>query len=94
MQAADLNEVEAKSTTDDHPFPEPRVPYPFTSCLTKKEQETYLHLMTKFSKKGSHFQVNAANQRELFTYLVSVHVSTCNIRGVMQFFGYKELRKM
>lgn len=74
VQAADVAEVEAKSTTDDHPFPEPRLPYPFTSCLTEKEQKTYLYLMTKYSKKVNHFQVNAASQRELFTYLVSVHI--------------------
>lgn len=70
-QAADPLEVDAKSTTDDHPFPEPRLPYPFTSCLTEKEQKTYLYLMTKFSKKNNHFPLNAANQRELLMYLVS-----------------------
>ncbi|NXX43957.1 ICE2 protein, partial [Tricholaema leucomelas] len=85
MQAANLDEVGAKSTTDDHPFPEPRVPYPFMSCLTEKEQETYLHLMTKFSKKGSHFQVNAANQRELFTYLQMKEVVNKEIAEFMKF---------
>ncbi|XP_071611018.1 little elongation complex subunit 2 [Heliangelus exortis] len=67
-QAADPVQGEAESTADDHPFPEPRVPYPFTSCMTEKEQKTYLYLMTKYSKKLNHFQVNAASQRELFTY--------------------------
>ena len=76
MQAADPVELETKSTIDDHPFPEPRLPYPFTSSLTEKEQKTYLYLMTKYSKKINHFQVNAASQRELLTYLVSVHVCT------------------
>ncbi|NXI48030.1 ICE2 protein, partial [Galbula dea] len=69
MRAADPVEVEAKSTTDDHTFPEPRVPYPFTSCLTEKEQKTYLYLMTKYSKKPKQCRVNAGSQRELFTYL-------------------------
>lgn len=72
VQAADPLEMEAKTETGDHPFPEPRLPYPFTSCLTQKEQKTYLYLMTKYSKNPHHFQVNAASQRELFTYLVSV----------------------
>uniref|UniRef100_A0A8C5U129 Interactor of little elongation complex ELL subunit 2 n=1 Tax=Malurus cyaneus samueli TaxID=2593467 RepID=A0A8C5U129_9PASS len=58
VQTADSLEVEAKSPADDHPFPEPRVPYPFTSCLSEKEQKTYLYLMTKFSKKINHFQVS------------------------------------
>ncbi|XP_009903574.2 little elongation complex subunit 2 [Dryobates pubescens] len=85
MQAADPDEVGAKSTTADHPFPEPRLPYPFTSCLTEKEQETYLYLMTKFSKKGSHFQVNAANQRELFTYLQMKEVVNKETAEFMKF---------
>lgn len=76
MQAADPDEVEAESATDEHPLPEPRLPYPFTSCLSEKEQKTYLYLMTKYSKKINHFQVNAASQRELFTYLVSMHIRT------------------
>ncbi|NXF86965.1 ICE2 protein, partial [Eubucco bourcierii] len=85
MQAADSDEVGAKSTTNDHPFPEPRLPYPFTSCLTEKEQETYLRLMIKFSKKGSHFQVNAANQRELFTYLQMKEVVNKETAEFMKF---------
>ncbi|XP_075016400.1 little elongation complex subunit 2 isoform X6 [Calonectris borealis] len=85
MQAADLVEVEAKSTTDDHPFPEPRLPYPFTSCLTEKEQKTYLYLMTKYSKKINHFQVNAASQRELFTYLQMKEVVNNEIAEFMKF---------
>uniref|UniRef100_A0A8B9SAE5 NMDA receptor-regulated protein 2 n=1 Tax=Apteryx owenii TaxID=8824 RepID=A0A8B9SAE5_APTOW len=59
VQAADPVEVKAKTTADDQPFPEPRLPYPFTSCLSEKEQKTYLYLMTKYSKKPNHFQVNA-----------------------------------
>ncbi|NXN33624.1 ICE2 protein, partial [Nycticryphes semicollaris] len=85
IQAADLVEVEAKSTTDDHPFPEPRLPYPFTSCLTEKEQKTYLHLMTKYSKKPNHFQVSAASQRELFTYLQMKEVVNNEIAEFMKF---------
>ncbi|XP_009478558.1 little elongation complex subunit 2 [Pelecanus crispus] len=85
MQAADPVEVEAKSTTDDSPFPEPRLPYPFTSCLTEKEQKTYLYLMTKFSKKPPHFQLNAANQRELFTYLQMKEVVNNEIAEFMKF---------
>lgn len=81
VQAADPDEVEAESTTDEHPFPEPRLPYPFTSCLSEKEQKTYLYLMTKYSKKMNHFQVNAASQRELFTYLVSMHICTSEHNG-------------
>ncbi|XP_055663118.1 little elongation complex subunit 2 isoform X1 [Falco peregrinus] len=85
MQAVDPVEVEAKSTTDDDPFPEPRVPYPFTSCLTEKEQKTYLYLMTKYSKKRNHFQVNAASQRELFTYLQMKEVVNNETAEFMKF---------
>ncbi|NXK87403.1 ICE2 protein, partial [Formicarius rufipectus] len=84
-QAADSAEVEPKSTTDDHPFPEPRLPYPFTSCLSEKEQKTYLYLMTKYSKKPNHFQVNAASQRELFTYLQMKEVVNNEIAEFMKF---------
>ncbi|NWX39100.1 ICE2 protein, partial [Steatornis caripensis] len=84
-QAADPVEVEAKSTTEDHSFPEPRLPYPFASCLTEKEQRTYLHLMTKYSKPPTHFQVNAASQRELFTYLQMKEVVNNEIAEFMKF---------
>ncbi|NXF04817.1 ICE2 protein, partial [Smithornis capensis] len=85
VQAADSVEVEPKSTTDEHPFPEPRLPYPFTSCLSEKEQKTYLYLMTKYSKKMNHFQVNAANQRELFTYLQMKEVVNNEVAEFMKF---------
>ncbi|NWI49249.1 ICE2 protein, partial [Calyptomena viridis] len=85
VQAADSVEVEPKSTADEHPFPEPRVPYPFTSCLSEKEQKTYLYLMTKYSKKKKHFQVNAASQRELFTYLQMKEVVNNEIAEFMKF---------
>ncbi|NXG14876.1 ICE2 protein, partial [Grallaria varia] len=85
VQAADSAEVEAKSTTDDHPFPEPRLPYPFTSCLSEKEQKTYLYLMTKYAKKPNHFQVNAASQRELFAYLQMKEVVNNEIAEFMKF---------
>ncbi|KFP73029.1 NMDA receptor-regulated protein 2, partial [Acanthisitta chloris] len=84
-QAADPAEVEVKSTADGHPFPEPRLPYPFTSCLTEKEQKTYLYLMTKYSKKLNHFPVNAANQRELFTYLQMKEVVNNEVAEFMKF---------
>ncbi|XP_010132071.1 PREDICTED: little elongation complex subunit 2 [Buceros rhinoceros silvestris] len=84
MQAADPDEVEAESATDEHPLPEPRLPYPFTSCLSEKEQKTYLYLMTKYSKK-KHFQVNAASQRELFTYLQMKEVVNNEIAEFMKF---------
>ncbi|XP_032846127.2 little elongation complex subunit 2 isoform X2 [Tyto alba] len=85
MQTADPIEVEAKSTTEDHPFPEPRLPYPFTSCLTEKEQKTYLYLMNKYSKKKNHFQVNAASQRELFTYLQMKEALNNEVAEFMKF---------
>ncbi|NWS99154.1 ICE2 protein, partial [Mionectes macconnelli] len=84
-QAAESAGTEAKSTSDDHPFPEPRLPYPFTSCLSEKEQKTYLYLMTKYSKKINHFQVNAASQRELFTYLQMKEVVNSEIAEFMKF---------
>ncbi|EOA95400.1 NMDA receptor-regulated protein 2, partial [Anas platyrhynchos] len=84
-QAADPLEVDAKSTTDDHPFPEPRLPYPFTSCLTEKEQKTYLYLMTKFSKKNNHFPLNAANQRELLMYLQMKEAVNNEVAEFMKF---------
>ncbi|NXQ09685.1 ICE2 protein, partial [Peucedramus taeniatus] len=84
-QAAKSLEVEAKSPADDHPLPEPRLPYPFTSCLTEKEQKTYLYLMTKFSKKRNHFQVNEASQREFFTYMQMKEVVNNEIAEFMKF---------
>ncbi|NXK39801.1 ICE2 protein, partial [Piprites chloris] len=85
VQAAESAEAEAKSTSDAHPFPEPRLPYPFTSCLSEKEQKTYLYLMTKYSKKINHFQVNAASQRELCTYLQMKEVVNSEIAEFMKF---------
>ncbi|NXX88953.1 ICE2 protein, partial [Centropus bengalensis] len=84
-RAAASVEVEAKSTADEHPFPEPRVPYPFTSCLTEKEQEMYLYLMSKYSKKINYFPVNAASQRELFMYLQMKEVVNNEIAEFMKF---------
>ncbi|XP_027759709.1 little elongation complex subunit 2 [Empidonax traillii] len=84
-QAAEPAGAEAKSTSEEHPFPEPRVPYPFTSCLSEKEQKTYLYLMTKYSKKPNHFQVTAASQRELFTYLQMKEVVNNEIAEFMKF---------
>ncbi|NXH98708.1 ICE2 protein, partial [Pachycephala philippinensis] len=84
MQAPDSLEVE-KSPANDHPLPEPRLPYPFTSCLSEKEQKTYLYLMTKFSKKRNHFQVNAASQREFFTYMQMKEVVNNEIAEFMKF---------
>ncbi|NXP91184.1 ICE2 protein, partial [Passerina amoena] len=85
MQAAESLEGEAKGPADDHPLPEPRVPYPFTSCLTEKEQKTYLYLMTKFSEKRNHFQVNEASQREFFTYMQMKEVVSNEIAEFMKF---------
>ncbi|XP_036245797.1 little elongation complex subunit 2 isoform X1 [Molothrus ater] len=85
MQAAQSLEGEAKGPADDHPLPEPRVPYPFTSCLTEKEQKTYLYLMTKFSEKRNHFQVNEASQREFFTYMQMKEVVSNEIAEFMKF---------
>ncbi|NXQ61016.1 ICE2 protein, partial [Anthoscopus minutus] len=85
VQAAESLEMEAKSPANDHPFPEPRLPYPFTSCLNEKEQKMYLYLMTKFSKKRNHFQVNAASQREFFTYMQMKEVVKNEIAEFMKF---------
>ncbi|NXE63925.1 ICE2 protein, partial [Calcarius ornatus] len=85
VQAAESLEGEAKSPADDHPLPEPRLPYPFTSCLTEKEQKTYLYLMTKFSEKRNHFQVNEASQREFFTYMQMKEVVNNEIAEFMKF---------
>ncbi|NWR17575.1 ICE2 protein, partial [Emberiza fucata] len=85
MQAAESLEGEAKSPADDHPLPEPRLPYPFTSCLTEKEQKTYLYLMTKFSEKRNHFQVNEASQRDFFTYMQMKEVVSNEIAEFMKF---------
>ncbi|NXO75756.1 ICE2 protein, partial [Sitta europaea] len=85
VQAEESLEVEAKSPADDHPLPEPRLPYPFTSCLSEKEQKTYLYLMMKFSKKRNHFQVNAASQREFFTYMQMKEVVSNEIAEFMKF---------
>ncbi|XP_051484275.1 little elongation complex subunit 2 isoform X2 [Apus apus] len=84
-QAADPVEVGAKSPADEHPFPEPRLPYPFTSCLTEKEQRTYLYLMAKYSKKINHFQVNATSQRELCMYLQMKEAVNNEIAEFMKF---------
>ncbi|XP_066184681.1 little elongation complex subunit 2 isoform X1 [Sylvia atricapilla] len=85
MQAAESFEGEAKSPADEHPFPEPRLPYPFTSCLTEKEQKTYLYLMTKFSKTKNHFEVDAASQREFFTYMQMKEVVNNEVAEFMKF---------
>ncbi|XP_062440204.1 little elongation complex subunit 2 isoform X2 [Rhea pennata] len=85
VQAAGPVEVKAKTTADDQPFPEPRLPYPFTSCLSEKEQKTYLYLMTKYSKKPNHFQVNAASQREMFTYMQMKELVNAEIAEFMKF---------
>ncbi|NXQ31677.1 ICE2 protein, partial [Alaudala cheleensis] len=85
LQAAESLEVEAESPANDHPLPEPRLPYPFNSCLTEKEQKTYLYLMTKFSKKINHFQVDAASQREFFTYMQMKEVVNNEIAEFMKF---------
>ncbi|NWJ04151.1 ICE2 protein, partial [Crypturellus undulatus] len=85
VQAAGPVEVKAKPIADDEPFPEPRVPYPFTSCLSEKEQKTYLYLMTKYSKKTNNFQVNAASQRELFTYMQMKELVNTEIAEFMKF---------
>ncbi|NXA33047.1 ICE2 protein, partial [Eudromia elegans] len=84
VQAAGPVEVKAKPTADEEPFPEPRLPYPFTSCLSEKEQKTYLYLMTKYSKKNN-FQVNAASQRELFTYMQMKELVNTEIAEFMKF---------
>ncbi|XP_063268691.1 little elongation complex subunit 2 isoform X2 [Prinia subflava] len=85
VQAAESLEVQAQSPAEAHPLPEPRLPYPFTSCLTEKEQKTYLYLMTKFSKKRNHFQVTAASQREFFTYMQMKEVVSNEIAEFMKF---------
>ncbi|XP_015494229.1 little elongation complex subunit 2 isoform X1 [Parus major] len=85
LQAAESLEVDTKSPANDHPLPEPRLPYPFTSCLTEKEQKTYLYLMTKFSKKRNHFQVTAESQREFFTYMQMKEVVNNEIAEFMKF---------
>ncbi|EMP23873.1 NMDA receptor-regulated protein 2, partial [Chelonia mydas] len=68
-QAAAPAEEEVKPTADDNPFPEPRIPYPYVSSLTEKEQKTYLYLMTKFSKNPASYQFIATYQREYSQYL-------------------------
>ncbi|XP_073159736.1 little elongation complex subunit 2 isoform X5 [Lepidochelys kempii] len=68
-QAAAQAEEEVKPTADDNPFPEPRIPYPYVSSLTEKEQKTYLYLMTKFSKNPASYQFTATYQREYSQYL-------------------------
>ncbi|NXO33158.1 ICE2 protein, partial [Locustella ochotensis] len=85
VQAAESLGVEAKNPANDHPLPEPRLPYPFTSCLTEAEQKTYLYLMTKFSKLRNHFELNAASQREFFTYMQMKEVVNNEIAEFMKF---------
>ncbi|XP_032654400.1 little elongation complex subunit 2 isoform X2 [Chelonoidis abingdonii] len=68
-QAAAPAEEEVKPAADDNPFPEPRIPYPYVSSLTEKEQKTYLYLMTKFSKNPLSYQFIATHQREYSQYL-------------------------
>nr|XP_005511168.2 little elongation complex subunit 2 isoform X1 [Columba livia] len=85
MQAADPVEVEVKNTTDDHHFPEPRLPYPFTSCLTAEEQKMYLYLTTKYSKKVNHCQADAVSERELLMYLQMKEVVDNEVAEFMKF---------
>ncbi|XP_065703330.1 little elongation complex subunit 2 isoform X2 [Patagioenas fasciata] len=85
MQAADPVEVEVKNTTDDHRFPEPRLPYPFTSCLTAEEQKMYLYLKTKYSKRVNHCQADAVSERELLMYLQMKEVVHNEVAEFMKF---------
>ncbi|XP_075753801.1 little elongation complex subunit 2 isoform X3 [Pelodiscus sinensis] len=68
-QSAASAEEEVRSTAYDNPFPEPRIPYPYVSNLTEKEQKTYLYLMTKFSKKRVPHQFSVKYEREYSQYL-------------------------
>ncbi|XP_067390846.1 little elongation complex subunit 2 isoform X2 [Emydura macquarii macquarii] len=68
-QAAAPAEEEVKPTSDENPFPEPRIPYPYVSSLTEKEQKTYLYLMTKYSKNPTSYHFSAMYQREYSLFL-------------------------
>ncbi|XP_006020098.1 little elongation complex subunit 2 isoform X1 [Alligator sinensis] len=84
-QAAVPAEVEIKPTPNDTFFPEPRIPYPYVSCLTEDEQKIYLYLLTKYARKPASHQVNAANQREYLQYLEMKELVSSEVAEFLKF---------
>ncbi|XP_038602921.1 little elongation complex subunit 2 isoform X2 [Tachyglossus aculeatus] len=67
--AAAQAKVEIKNTKESIPLPQPRIPYPYFSCLTEGEQKTYVYLLNKYSKKPGSYEAATSNKREYFQYL-------------------------
>ncbi|XP_019388966.1 PREDICTED: little elongation complex subunit 2 [Crocodylus porosus] len=84
-QAAVPAEVEIKPTPNDSLFPEPRIPYPYVSCLTEDEQKIYLYLLTKYARKPASYQMNAANQREYLQYLEMKELVNSEVAEFLKF---------
>ncbi|XP_074090386.1 little elongation complex subunit 2 isoform X2 [Macrotis lagotis] len=66
--AAQAN-VNVKTTIEIVPYPEPRIPYPYFSRFSEREQKCYVDLQNKYSKKPINFKTLGLNKKEYFQYL-------------------------
>ncbi|XP_027707707.1 little elongation complex subunit 2 isoform X2 [Vombatus ursinus] len=60
---------DVKTTIEIVPFPEPRIPYPYFSRFSEREQKCYVDLQNKYSKKPVNFKTSGLNKKEYFQYL-------------------------
>ncbi|XP_072472580.1 little elongation complex subunit 2 isoform X2 [Notamacropus eugenii] len=60
---------DVKTTIEIVPFPEPRIPYPYFSRFSEREQKCYVDLQNKYSKKPTNFKTSGLNKKEYFQYL-------------------------
>ncbi|XP_051829757.1 little elongation complex subunit 2-like [Antechinus flavipes] len=70
--AAQAN-ADVKTTIEIVPFPEPRIPYPYFSRFSEREQKCYVDLHNKYSKKPINFKTVGLNKKEYFQYMVLTH---------------------
>ncbi|KAM9063574.1 little elongation complex subunit 2 [Sarcophilus harrisii] len=60
---------DVKTTIEIVPFPEPRIPYPYFSRFSEREQKCYVDLHNKYSKKPINFKTVGLNKKEYFQYM-------------------------
>ncbi|XP_043845902.1 little elongation complex subunit 2 [Dromiciops gliroides] len=60
---------DVKTTIEIVPFPEPRIPYPYFSRFSEREQKCYVDLQNKYSKKPINFKTLGLHKKEYFQYL-------------------------
>nr|XP_033776371.1 little elongation complex subunit 2 isoform X2 [Geotrypetes seraphini] len=63
-------EESVKPSTVTAPFPEPRIPYPYFSCLTEKEQKIYVHLMAKYASNRKY--VPLEKDKDEYSYFLNL----------------------